>query len=173
MGTRKEVSGCSGHYRFADISSPRVNDMFSFLRLRDLWNLIQDPGDAATPEQLAVMDTAISSLRESISSLKAELKGTTAKLAALTAAPTSSELALHAEKLREENEKKKELLEGFTSGREKLVTKEETERIDKEFRYWSAKRQARRRAFDDLEDIFLAGMSREELWEKAGIEGED
>lgn len=119
------------------------------------------------------MDTTIGSLRESISSLKAELKGATAKLTTLTLAPTSSELALLVEKLREENGKKNARLEGYTSGREKLVTKEETERINKEFRYWSAKRQARKRAFDDLEDIFLAGMSREELWEKAGIEGED
>jgi 26S proteasome regulatory subunit (ATPase 3-interacting protein) len=150
--------------------------MISFLPLclpRDLWEFIQDPSDAATPEQLAVMDSTISTLRESISSLKSELKSAMATLTTLTSAPTSSELVLRVEKLRKENEKKRERLEGYTSEREKLVTKEETERVDKDFRYWSAKRQARKRAFDELEDIFLAGMSREELWEKAGIEGED
>lgn len=119
------------------------------------------------------MDTEISTLRDTLSGLRATLKIATTKLATLTAAPTSAELTLLVAKLRVENETKRERLEGYKSGREKLVTKEEMERVDKEYRYWAAKRQARKRAFNALEDVFLAGMSRNELWEKAGIEGDE
>lgn len=119
------------------------------------------------------MDTSISTLRNSLPGLRSALKIATTKLATLAAAPSTADLALLAGELRAENERKRERLEGYKSGREKLVTKEETETVDREYRYWSARRQARKRAFDDLEDLFLAGMSRDELWEKAGIEAEE
>ena len=80
---------------------------------------------------------------------------------------------IEVEKQRTENEEKRERLEGYRNGREKMVTKEEKEKVDAEYKYWAAKRQARKRAFDNLEDLFLAGMTREELWERAGIEGEE
>ena len=118
------------------------------------------------------MDATINTIRNTLPGLRSSLKVATTKLAALTAAPSPSELALLVEKLRAENEKKREKLEGYKSGREKLVTKGEMEAVDKEYQYWGAKRQARKRAFDALEDYFLVGMCREELWEKAGIEGE-
>jgi 26S proteasome regulatory subunit (ATPase 3-interacting protein) len=118
------------------------------------------------------MDATINNLRTTLPGLRSSLKVAVTQLATLAATPSSSELALLVEKLHVENEKKKEKLEGYKSGREKLVTKGEMEAVDKEYRYWAAKRQARKRAFDALEDYFLVGMSREELWEKAGIEGE-
>jgi 26S proteasome regulatory subunit (ATPase 3-interacting protein) len=118
------------------------------------------------------MDATISILRNKLPGLRSTLKIATTKLATLTATPSSSELAILVDKLRTENEKKQKKLEGYKSGSEKLVSKEEIEGVDKEYRYWNAKRQARKRAFDVMEDYFLAGMSREELWEKAGIEGE-
>lgn len=119
------------------------------------------------------MDTSINTLRSTLPGLRSSLKVATTKLATLAAAPSSSDLALLVEKLRVENEGKRERLEGYKSRREKQVTKEEMESVEKEYRYWSGKRLARKRAFDALEDLFLAGMSREELWEKAGIEGEE
>jgi 26S proteasome regulatory subunit, ATPase 3, interacting protein len=141
-------------------------------RLR-LIRLQKDPSDAATPEELSAMDVEITTLRSRLTDLKSTLKIATSKLATLTSAPTSLELALQVEKLRTENEKKRETLEGYKSGLVKLVTTEETEKVDKEFRYWAAKRGARKMAFDALEDLFLVAMSREELWERAGIEGEE
>ena len=119
------------------------------------------------------MDTSISILRNSLPGLRSTLKVATTKLATLAAAPSTAELALLVEKLRAENATKRECLEGYTSGREKLVTKEEMETVDREYRHWTARRRARKRAFDDLEDVFLAGMSRDELWEKAGVEPEE
>lgn len=135
--------------------------------------LQKDPSDAATPEELSAMDLEITTLHSRLTDLKSTLKIATSKLATLTAAPTSSELALQVKKLRTDNEKKRETLEGYQGGLVKLVTTEETEKVDKEFRYWAAKRRARKVAFDGLEDLFLVAMSREELWERAGIEGEE
>lgn len=137
------------------------------------WCPFQDPDDAATPEELSGMDVTITALRSSISTLRPAVKLAATKLAALASAPTPSELARLVEKQRTENEEKRERLEGYRNGREKMVTKEEKEKVDAEYKYWAAKRQARKRAFDNLEDLFLAGMTREELWERAGIEGEE
>lgn len=53
----------------------------------------------------------------------------------------------------------------------KIVTKEELEKVEKEFKYWAKKRGDRKKAFQSVEDILLEGeMSREDIWEKAGIE---
>ena len=79
------------------------------------------------------------------------------------------------EKLRAENKGKEEKLRGFKEGEVKEVSKEDMERVEKEWRYWSGKRTGRKRAFEELEDVILVSgtMTREELWERAGIEEED
>jgi 26S proteasome regulatory subunit (ATPase 3-interacting protein) len=118
------------------------------------------------------MDTSISTLKESLPSLKLTLKYLTTKLTTLRSAPTTSELAAMVNKLREENKAKGEKLNGFRDGSVKMVTREEVERVDKEFRYWGGKRGARKNAFGNLEGVLLEGMSREEVWERAGVEGD-
>jgi 26S proteasome regulatory subunit (ATPase 3-interacting protein) len=51
------------------------------------------------------------------------------------------------------------------------VKKEEVIRIDREVKEWASKRKKRMDAFKNLEAVFLQGpWSREEIWEKAGIE---
>jgi 26S proteasome regulatory subunit, ATPase 3, interacting protein len=73
--------------------------------------------------------------------------------------------------LRLENEAKVEKLRGFKEGAVKMVTREEVEKVDREVREWSAKRKRRVDAFKALEEMVLQGpWSREELWEKAGLE---
>lgn len=53
----------------------------------------------------------------------------------------------------------------------KMVTKEEVAKVDREVREWGGKRKRRMDAFRGLEDVCLQGpWSREELWEKAGLE---
>jgi hypothetical protein len=76
------------------------------------------------------------------------------------------------ERLREENRLKGEKLRGFKDGSVKMVTREEMEKVDKEFRYWGGKRVARKRAFQGVEGYLLEGMSREDVWERAGVEGD-
>jgi 26S proteasome regulatory subunit (ATPase 3-interacting protein) len=114
------------------------------------------------------MDVSITTLKDSLPSLKSTLKLLTTKLTTLRSAPTTSELAVS--KLREENKAKGEKLNGFKDGSVKMVTREEVERVDREFRYWGGKRGVRKNAFGNLEGVLLEGMSREDVWEKAGVE---
>lgn len=53
------------------------------------------------------------------------------------------------------------------------MTKEESEKVEREFRYWGARKKARKVAYLNLEDVLCAGMTRDEIWEKAGIEDGD
>jgi 26S proteasome regulatory subunit (ATPase 3-interacting protein) len=119
------------------------------------------------------MDDTIKALRATIPSLKSSLKVATAKLNTLKSAPTTSELGLLVENIRAENKLKMEKLTGLKEGSVKQISKEHMETIEKEWRYWTAKKKARKNAFYALEGQFADAMPKEELWEKAGIESED
>lgn len=132
---------------------------------------IQDSFDAASPEELTTMDSLITALKESLPVLRSTYKTLTTNLTTLQKAPTTSELSTLISSLQASNAAKKEKLEGFKSGEVKIVTKEELEKVEKEFKYWAKKRGDRKKAFQGVEDILLQGeMSREDIWEKAGIE---
>ena len=118
------------------------------------------------------MDTQISQIRESLPALKAQLKLATTKLSNLKSAPTTSELVSIVTRLGEGNKLKAEKLRGFKDGSIKMVTKEEMETVEKEFRYWGLKRVTRKKCFGELEALLLEGMSREDIWERAGIEAD-
>jgi 26S proteasome regulatory subunit (ATPase 3-interacting protein) len=133
-------------------------------------NKRQDAADIASPEELLAMDAQITALKESLPVLKANHKSITTKLNTLRSAPTTVDLAAMVQKLRDENQKKREKLQGFKDGSVKMVTKEELDRTEKELRYWGAKSKARKDGFRNLEAQLLEGMTREEIWEKAGIE---
>ncbi|KAG4418154.1 hypothetical protein IFR04_008675 [Cadophora malorum] len=132
---------------------------------------IQDPADAASPEELAAMDNAITTLRDTLPILKSTLKAQTIKLSTLHKAPTTVEIAATVDRIRLENQAKSEKLRGFKEGSIKTVTREEVEKVEKDLKHWGAKNLARKKAFVNLEAVLLDGMSREDIWEKAGIEG--
>jgi 26S proteasome regulatory subunit (ATPase 3-interacting protein) len=104
--------------------------------------------------------------------LKTRFRLASTKLSALAAAPTSSELSRTVERLRAEIEEKRSRLEGLRSGDARPVTREEVQRVEQEYGYWAGRRRARVSAFENLEELFLVGMERGELWERAGIEGD-
>ncbi|KAH7382983.1 Tat binding protein 1-interacting protein-domain-containing protein [Cadophora sp. MPI-SDFR-AT-0126] len=133
---------------------------------------IQDPADAASPEELAIMEDSITILRDTVPTLKANLKIQTTKLSDLRSAPTTIQLAASVDRIRHGNQAKSEKLRGFKEGSIKTVTREEVEKVEKDLKHWGAKRLARRKAFENLEALLLDGMSREDIWEKAGIEGD-
>ncbi len=74
--------------------------------------------------------------------------------------------------MKNEKEEKGRKLEGFKNGSAKMVTKDEMDKTEKEFKYWTGKRSARKRAFENLEALLLDGMTRDEIWDKVGIEGD-
>ncbi|CZT00201.1 uncharacterized protein RCO7_08377 [Rhynchosporium graminicola] len=133
---------------------------------------IQDPADSASPEELASMEVLITSLRDSLPILKSTLKTHTNKLSTLKSAPTTFALASNIERLRVENQAKGEQLRDLREGNVKMVTTEEVETVERELKFWTAKRWVRKKAFENLEGVLLDGMSREDIWEKAGIEGD-
>jgi hypothetical protein len=116
------------------------------------------------------MDECIGTLRASIPTLKSSLKTTTQKLKLIKSAPTSSDLAAMIETIRSENAAKREKLRGFKDGSIKQVSKEEMEGVEKEWKYWNGKRRVRKSAFEAVEDQLRDGMTKEEIWEKAGLE---
>ena len=102
--------------------------------------------------------------------LKATLKNLNTKLNTLKSAPTTTELAAMVNTLAKENKERAEKLRGFQNGSVKMVTREEMEKVEKDFKYWGKKRVARKNAFLALEGNLLEGMTREEIWERVGIE---
>jgi 26S proteasome regulatory subunit (ATPase 3-interacting protein) len=119
------------------------------------------------------MEIQITTLRETNPVLKTTLKTLTTKLNSLKSAPTTSELSSIVCQLQATLKEKREKLESFKSGSVKMVTKDELEKTEKEWKYWGQRRMVRKRAFKDLEGDVLEGMeglTREDLWDKAGLE---
>ncbi|EPQ63646.1 Bgt-5473 [Blumeria graminis f. sp. tritici] len=131
---------------------------------------LQDSGDTVSAEYLAQMDETIKSLQENVAALKVRLKAAVKDLEAARNAPTLVDISENITRLHEENRVKREKLERCQMGGDTVVTKEELIRIERDFHYWPKKRAARKRAFQNLEDLLLETKSREELWEEAGIE---
>ena len=120
------------------------------------------------------MDTTISTLRETtLPPLKTQTKSLTSKLSVILSAPTSADLNTIVSNLQASNAEKREKLQVFRDRGVKMVTKEESELVEKEFKYWASKRKARKECFLTLEAMFLEGMPKHEIWEKAGIEDGD
>jgi len=120
------------------------------------------------------MDTTISTLRETtLPPLKTQIKSLTSKLSVILSAPTTADLNTIVSNLQASNAEKREKLQGFKDAAVKMVTKEEAERVEKEFKYWATKRKVRKECFLTLEAMFLEGMPRDEIWERAGIEDGD
>jgi 26S proteasome regulatory subunit, ATPase 3, interacting protein len=117
------------------------------------------------------MDETITTLKSTIPTLKTTQRNLTTKLNALLSAPTTASLHMLITTLTESNKLKAEKLKGFREGSAKMVTKEEVAKVDRELKEWGIKRKKRMDAFRGLEDACLQGpWTREELWEKAGLE---
>ncbi|KAH8819719.1 Tat binding protein 1-interacting protein-domain-containing protein [Xylogone sp. PMI_703] len=132
---------------------------------------LQDPTTSSTPADLTALDTTITTLRETIPLLKAQQKDLNARLQTLRSAPTTSELRALVETLRSQRQEKTTRLAALKNGSVEKVSKEEMERIGREWKFWDRAARIRRKCFLELEDTLVeAGMGREELWEKAGVE---
>ncbi|POS83928.1 hypothetical protein EPUL_004259 [Erysiphe pulchra] len=131
---------------------------------------LQDDTDNIGPEELSQMDEEIKEMKENVKEMKIKLKANAKSLETLKNTPTTKKLIDNIENLRIENKSKKERLQEYRSGENKMVTREEMSKVDKELIYWTKKQLARKRAFQCLEDLMLETKTREELWEEAGIE---
>jgi len=116
------------------------------------------------------MEATITSLRENMPALKASFKLISTKINTLKAAPTRMELAQSVQSLQEANEEKTARIAEYVQSGVQPVSKEEVLGMEKELGYWTKKATARKRAFDGLMSMLLDGMTREEIYDKAGIE---
>jgi 26S proteasome regulatory subunit (ATPase 3-interacting protein) len=119
------------------------------------------------------MDEAITSLQTTNPALKSTLKVSMSKLQTLESAPGVGALKAMIQNVQKENAEKAKKLNALNNGEVKQVSREEIETVEKEFKYWASKRLIRRNAFQGLEEVLREAMSKEEIWEKAGIEGEE
>lgn len=117
------------------------------------------------------MDTTIERIKEGLPVLKVDYKNAATKLNTLRSAPTTSQLAAMVDSLRAENKMKKEKLIGFTTGSVKMLTKDEMEKVEKDFKYWGMKRKARKGAYANLEyQLLEGGITKDDIEDKVGVE---
>ncbi|APA13463.1 predicted protein [Sclerotinia sclerotiorum 1980 UF-70] len=133
---------------------------------------LQSPS-TLSPEELAAMDTEIENLRARIPELRMDVKKLNIKLGGLEKELGIGELKERIERLEEGKREKEERLRGLREGGVKVVKKEEVERVARELSYWGRMRGIRKRGFLNAEGVLLEGMGREEIWERAGIEGDE
>ncbi|EMR89118.1 putative tbp1-interacting protein tbpip protein [Botrytis cinerea BcDW1] len=132
---------------------------------------LQDPNSSLSPEQLAEMDSQIQDLQGRLPELKMDGRKLNLQLAGMKKEMGVLELKDRIERLEEEKREKEERLGVLREGKE-VVRKEEVERVERDFAYWGKMRGVRKRGFEGVEGMLLEGMSREDVWEKAGIEGD-
>ncbi|KAF9273951.1 PSMC3 interacting protein [Mortierella alpina] len=109
----------------------------------------QDTIETATPEQLAAVDSEISSLQTLTAEAKSKNKQLTSELSALKSALTTEQVTARLEQLRSKNEKSKEHLDQLRAGTQ-LVTAEEKTRVVKEMEKHRKLWIERRRLFKDM-----------------------
>lgn len=117
------------------------------------------------------MDSKIENLRETLPLLRARQKDLRAKLSDLRSMPTTLELRDLIHKLSTQRQEKEAQLDALRNGKVQRVSKEEMEKAEREWKIWDRTAKVRRKCFLELEATLLeAGISKDELWERAGIE---
>ncbi|TGO44403.1 hypothetical protein BOTNAR_0829g00020 [Botryotinia narcissicola] len=132
---------------------------------------LQDPDSSLSPEQLAEIDSQIQDLQGRLPELKMDARKLNIQLAGMKKEMGVQELKDEIERLEEGKREKEERLRVLREGKE-VVRKEEVEKVETEFVYWGKMKGVRKRGFEGVEGMLLEGMSREDIWEKAGIEGD-
>ncbi|KFY61653.1 hypothetical protein V497_02805 [Pseudogymnoascus sp. VKM F-4516 (FW-969)] len=137
------------------------------------WGL-QDPNAMSTPEELAAADAQIAALRDMIPTLKTELKSKSTALSTLRSAPTTGALREAVQAMETDKRDKEERLRVLRAGSTKPVNTEEREAVEAEWKRWKRVRDARKRAYLELEAMLLDSgvITKEALWDMLGIDGD-
>ncbi|KFY11739.1 hypothetical protein V492_04288, partial [Pseudogymnoascus sp. VKM F-4246] len=127
---------------------------------------MQDPNATSTPAELALADSQIATLRDALPVLKSELKSASSALSTLRSAPTTDALRDAVRTLESEKRSKEERLGVLRAGSTKPVCLEDRERVEAEWRRWGRTREARGRAYRELEAMLLDSgvITKEALW---------
>lgn len=133
-----------------------------------VYHAVQDPDDAMSLEDLAVMDKEIEDLRETIATAKANEKLLRANLISVNATLSTEELRSSVSLLELEKKEILARLGRLRSGNVQPVLPEEKEAVDRAWREWSRKARSRKKICMELwavstEEMEL-GKTRKELW---------
>ncbi|OJJ84108.1 putative TBP interacting domain protein [Aspergillus glaucus CBS 516.65] len=142
-----------------------------------VYHVPQDSSDEATTGVIANLDEEIKQLEEKLATLKTDEKNARAELATLRSKPLLSELRQDIDRLETEKESMLARLDEF-HGRDSSVqvSPEERAEVEREWKRWQRQVNVRRRICRDMwmkcSEVVPEGMTREELWESLGLEGD-
>lgn len=135
---------------------------------------IKDPADSCTTSQLAALDTQITHLRTQTTQLTATAKVLRSTLASLTSELSTAELIANVHALETEKTEIETRLYSLRAGKAKKVTKEQRERVEREWKKSVSVARKRERIVRDMwrfvEDQVLEKEEREELRERLGLD---
>lgn len=133
-----------------------------------VYHALQDPADAASPEEIAVMDEQIATLREEIATAKGEEKTLKARLITLNATMSMQDLQSGIACLGAEQKALLARLGPLRSGNVKPVSAEEKEAADKDWKLWTRRASVREKicmeVWAHLTEELPEGKTKEELW---------
>ena len=133
-----------------------------------MYHAIQDPKDAATPQNLTAMDKEIAGLRESIATAKANEKLLRANLMAINATLSTADLRASVTALGFEKKEILARLDPLRSGRAKPVPPEEKAEVDRTWNEWSRKAKTRQKICMEVWAHCTEGLdgrqAKEDLW---------
>lgn len=133
-----------------------------------VYHALQDSADAASPEEVAVMDEQIATLREEIATAKGEEKALKAQLITLNATMSRQDLQSGIACLGAEQKALLARLGPLRSGNVKPVSAEEKEAADKDWKLWTRRANVRKKicmeVWAHLTEELPEGKTKEELW---------
>lgn len=142
---------------------------------QSVYHALQDSSDGATPKAIAALDQDIKQFQDHLTTLKAEDKQARAELAEFSSRPLLSELRGDIERLQKEKE---DILGGLASlggNKSAVISPEELQAVEKQWKYWQRQAHVRRRICNELwgrcSEVVPEDMSREELKVRAGATG--
>ncbi|ODM18337.1 hypothetical protein SI65_06208 [Aspergillus cristatus] len=147
-------------------------------RVAGKWsNQTLDSSDEATTDVIANLDEKIRQLEEKLTTLKTDEKNVRAELATLRSKPLLSELRQDIGRLEKEKESILAQLDEFHGHDSSVqVSPEERAEVEREWKRWQRQVNVRRRICRDMwmkcSEVVPEGMTREELWESLGLEGD-
>ncbi|KAF8424034.1 Tat binding protein 1-interacting protein-domain-containing protein [Tirmania nivea] len=137
-----------------------------------IYHIIQDPRDAATPEELKEMHLKVEGMRGEITSLKCEKKELEAELAALRSAPTPTALRQTIKELKAEVAALYGRLGPLRAGTVPPVSPAEKAAVDSDLAKFEKMLQKRKKMFKELSELVTESgeQNKKDLWERLGIE---
>lgn len=142
--------------------------IYGHLGKQIVYHALQDPDDASSPGELAVMDQQIEALREEIAGAKASEKLLKVNITTLNATMTVDDIRGAIVSLEVQRDRLLERLEPLRSGTAFPVSSDEKAVIDQAWAEWQRKWHTRKKIAMDVwahaTEVLPEGMAKEELW---------